>query len=405
MLKGKKIILGVTGSIAAYKAAILVRMLVKNQAAVKVIMTTCSREFITPLTLATLSNNPVLTDFYNPENGDWNSHVDLGLWADAMIIAPATANTIAKMTSGIADNLLLTTYLSARCPVFIAPAMDLHMYNHPVTRKNLQSLKKSGHIIIEPAIGELASGLSGKGRMEEPEQIIHTLDAFFRKKGFKKKIQKKIAGKKILITAGPTFEAIDPVRFIGNHSSGRMGFAIAECLAELDAKVVLVSGPTPLITDHSNITLVNVISAEEMYLECMRHYPEMDGAILSAAVADYRPSRYVNEKIKSSDRNLILELEPTRDIAGQLGKIKKESQFLVGFALETDKNIENAYRKLDRKNFDFIVINSLNDKGAGFRTETNKISILHKNNKLINFELKSKKEVANDIVLTLSEIL
>jgi phosphopantothenoylcysteine decarboxylase/phosphopantothenate--cysteine ligase len=346
-----------------------------------------------------------LPDFHNPENGDWNSHVDLGLWADAMIIAPATANTIAKMTSGIADNLLLTTYLSACCPVFIAPAMDLHMYNHPVTRKNLQSLKKSGHIIIEPAIGELASGLSGKGRMEEPEQIIHTLDAFFRKKGFKKKIQKKIASKKILITAGPTFEAIDPVRFIGNHSSGRMGFAIAECLAELDAKVVLVSGPTPLITDHSNITLVNVISAEEMYLECMRHYPEMDGAILSAAVADYRPSRYVNEKIKSSDRNLILELEPTRDIAGQLGKIKKESQFLVGFALETDKNIENAYRKLDRKNFDFIVINSLNDKGAGFRTETNKISILHKNNKLINFELKSKKEVANDIVLTLSEIL
>ncbi|HJX70480.1 MAG TPA: bifunctional phosphopantothenoylcysteine decarboxylase/phosphopantothenate--cysteine ligase CoaBC [Bacteroidales bacterium] len=405
MLKGKNIILGVTGSIAAYKSAILVRMLVKNQASVKVIMTGYAKEFITPLTLATLSNNPVLADFYNPENGDWNSHVDLGLWADALVIAPATANTIAKMAGGIADNLLLTTYLSARCPVFVAPAMDLDMFNHPATQKNIKSLAACGNIIIEPATGDLASGLSGKGRMEEPETIIQVLDSFFRRKEFKKKVREKIAGKKILITAGPTFEAIDPVRFIGNHSSGRMGYAIAESLAELEAEVVLISGPASLQIDNTNITVISVTSAEEMYLKCRRHYPHMDGAILSAAVADYRPVKYEKKKIKSSDKNLMLELEPTRDIAVELGKIKKSNQFLVGFALETDNKIENAYQKLKRKNFDFIVINSLDDQGAGFQNETNKISILNKGNKLENFELKSKKEVAKDIVLALSKIL
>ena len=405
MLKDKNIILGVTGSIAAYKAAVLVRMLVKNEAAVKVIMTGHAKEFITPLTLATLSKNPVLVDFYNPENGDWHNHVELGLWADAMLIAPATANTIAKMAGGIADNLLLTTYLSARCPVFIAPAMDLDMFNHPATQKNLKTLQESGNIIIEAATGELASGLSGQGRMEEPEMITGILDTFFRKQTVKKKVRKKITGKKILITAGPTYEPIDPVRFIGNHSSGRMGFALAESLAELDASVVLISGPTSLRISNANITTISVTSAEEMYLECMHYYPEMDGAILSAAVADYRPARYAEKKIKSSHKNLVLDLEPTRDIAEQLGKIKKNHQFLVGFALETDKETANACKKLKRKNFDFIVINSLTDQGAGFQTETNKISILDKNNKLLNFELKSKKEVAIDIVQSLSEIL
>ena len=405
MLKDKNIILGVTGSIAAYKAAVLVRMLVRNQAVVKVIMTSYAKEFITPLTLATLSKNPLLVDFYNPENGDWNNHVDLGLWADAMVVAPATANTIAKMANGIADNLLLTTYLSARCPVFIAPAMDLDMFNHPATQKNIETLQKSGNIIIEPATGDLASGLSGKGRMEEPELITNILDTFFSKKAFKKKVQEKIAGKRILITAGPTYEPIDPVRFIGNHSSGRMGYALAESLAELDAKVVLISGPTSLQITNANITVISVTSAEEMYHECMHHFPEMDGAILSAAVADYRPARYAEKKIRSSNKNLVLDLEPTRDIAEQIGKIKKENQFLVGFALETDKETANAYKKLKRKNFDFIVINSLTDQGAGFQTETNKISILDKNNKLLNFELKSKKEVAKDIIQSLSEIL
>jgi phosphopantothenoylcysteine decarboxylase/phosphopantothenate--cysteine ligase len=405
MLKGKNIILGVTGSIAAYKSAILVRMLVKDQAVVKVIMSGYAKEFITPLTLATLSNNPVLTDFYKPENGDWNNHVKLGLWADAIVIAPATANTIAKMAGGIADNLLLTTFLSARCPVFVAPAMDLDMFSHPATQRNIKSLAENGCIIIEPATGDLASGLSGKGRMKEPEIIYRVLDAFFSDKAPKKKVHEKIAGKKILITAGPTFEAIDPVRFIGNHSSGKMGYAIAETLAELDAEVLLISGPTSLEISHSRIRKVHVTSAEEMYQQCIQCYPDMDGAILSAAVADYRPAKYSGRKIKSSAKNLTLELEPTRDIAFELGKLKKADQFLIGFALETDNKIENAYQKLKRKNFDFIVINSLDDQGAGFQTETNKISILDKGNKLSHFELKSKKEVAKDIIVKLLKIL
>jgi phosphopantothenoylcysteine decarboxylase/phosphopantothenate--cysteine ligase len=405
MLKDKKIILCVTGSIAAYKAAILIRMLVKRQAEVKVIMTQYAKEFITPLTLATLSKNPVLTDFFNPENGDWNSHVDLGLWADAIVIAPATANTISKMANGIADNLLLTTYLSARSPVFIAPAMDLDMLNNPAIQKNILSLKKYGNIIIEPATGDLASGLSGKGRMEEPESIMNALDSFFREKDSKKKVLKKIAGKTILITAGPTFEAIDPVRYIGNHSSGKMGYAIAESMAESDAKVILISGPTSMQILNDNVSVIQVTSAEEMLHECLRIFPKADGAILSAAVADFKPVKYVKQKIKSSDKNLLLELEPTKDIARQLGKIKESKQFLIGFALETGNNIKNAREKLENKNFDFIVINSLEDQGAGFKTDTNKITILDKRNKLVKFELKSKREVAEDIVLALSKIL
>lgn len=405
MLKGKKIILCVTGSIAAYKAAILVRMLIKARSEVKVIMTGHAKEFITPLTLATLSKNPVLTDFFNPENGDWNSHVDLGLWADAMIIAPATANTIAKMSNGMADNLLLTTYLSARCQVFIAPAMDLDMFSHPVTQNNIRLLKERGDIIVEPATGDLASGLEGKGRMEEPEVIFNVLNTFFEAQTVKKKSLLKIAGKTILITAGPTYEAIDPVRFIGNHSSGKMGYALAKRLAGFNARVILISGPTSLQPEHRNISVLRVTSAEEMYKECRKVFSKTDGAILSAAVADYRPAKYQHRKIKSSAKNLSLELTPTIDIAGSLGKIKRNDQFLVGFALETENKLENARSKLKNKNFDFIVVNSLEDEGAGFRTDTNKITILFRNNKLSEFELKPKGEVAEDIILALAEML
>ncbi len=406
MLKGKNIILCVTGSIAAFKAAILVRLLVKEEAQVKIIMTRYAEEFITPLTLATLSNNPVLTEFYNPENGDWNSHVDLGLWADALLIAPATANTIAKMANGIADNLLLTTYLSARCPVFVAPAMDMDMLTHKATQLNIEKLKTFGNIIIEPAVGELASGLLGKGRMEEPELIMNVLHTYFDESGVKKKqIHKKLAGKKILITSGPTFEAIDPVRYIGNHSSGKMGFALAETLASYNAQITLISGPTSQHTKSNNIKIIQVTSAEEMFESCISFFPESDGAILAAAVADYKPVIAAPRKIKSSSGNLTLELEPTKDIANHLGKIKKENQFLIGFALETDNEIENARKKLISKNFDFIVLNSLKDKGAGFQTDTNKITILDKNNNLVNFELKSKVKVAEDIIVKLTEII
>lgn len=402
MLKGKKIILCVTGSIAAFKAAILIRLFIKEGASVKIIMTKYAREFITPLTLATLSKNPVLTEFYNPENGDWNSHVDLGLWADAMVIAPATANTIAKMANGIADNLLLTTYLSARCPVFVAPAMDIDMLNHIATQKNINILKDNGNVIIEPATGDLASGLTGKGRMEEPEKIIMALESFFNNSGLKKKlVYEKLAGKTILLTAGPTFEAIDPVRYIGNHSSGKMGYALAVALARYNAKVILVSGPTSQSIEQQNITVIPVTSAGEMFDASVKIFPKADGAILTAAVADYKPVKPNKKKIKSSDKHLTIELEPTKDIAQQLGKIKTSGQFLVGFALETENEIENARKKLVSKNLDFIVLNSLRHKGAGFQTDTNKISILGKNNKLTNFELKSKTEVAEDIIETL----
>jgi len=390
MLQGKKIILGVTGSIAAYKSAQLIRLLVKEGAEVKVIMTTLAKEFITPLTLATLAKNPVLVDFFDPTNGNWNSHVDLGLWADAYLIAPATANTIGKMAAGIADNLLLTTYLSAKCPVFIAPAMDLDMFAHPAMQRNLESLKSIGNIIIEPSFGELASGLEGKGRMEEPEHIVLYLDDFFTKK--------PLLGKKILITAGPTYEKIDPVRFVGNYSTGKMGFALAEVCARQGADVCLVSGPVQLKTKHPNIERIDVESANEMFEEVMNRFYGMDGAILCAAVADYKPTEAAQEKMKREKGGFILELIPTQDIAAAVGDMKTDSQFLVGFALETNNEEENAIGKMEKKNFDFIVLNSLQDKQAGFGYDTNKISIIHRDGAKKEFELKNKIDVAEDII-------
>jgi phosphopantothenoylcysteine decarboxylase/phosphopantothenate--cysteine ligase len=405
MLKGKKIILGVTGSIAAYKAAILIRLLVKEQAEVKVIMTKLAREFITPLTLAVLSGNRVMVDFFNHENGEWNNHVKLGLWADAFLIAPATANTIGKMASGIADNLLLTTYLSAKCPVFIAPAMDKDMYEHKMTKKNLQTLQNTGNIILEAGTGELASGLEGKGRMEEPENIVNELKNYFKKGILKKKLPDRLINKKILITAGPTRENIDPVRYISNYSSGKMGYALAEELANLGAKVTLISGPTDLILKHPNIEIINVVDTSQMFKQCRSRFKNMHGAILAAAVADYKPKKASSEKIKGSGKELILELAPTIDIAQELGKIKSKGQFLAGFALESENEIENARSKLKKKNFDFIVLNSLKDKEAGFQYNTNKISIIDKNNKITNFKLKSKQEVAKDIINKIAEII
>ncbi len=395
LLKGKKILLAVTGSIAAYKAAILVRMLVKEGAEVKVLMTPLAKEFITPLTLATLSKNPILVDFFNPENGDWNSHVDLGLWADAYLIAPATANTIGKMANGIADNLVITTYLSARCKVFVAPAMDLDMFSHPTTTRNLSVLKSFGNIIIEPATGELASGLEGKGRMEEPENIVKALAEHF---AGKTKNVKDLLHKKIMVTAGPTYEAIDPVRFIGNYSSGKMGFAIAEELANRGAIVILVSGPVSIKPQHPNIQLIKISSANEMHEVCSTRFLHMDAAILSAAVADFTPVNPLPKKVKREKVNYVLELKPTTDIAADLGQLKKPKQVLVGFALETNDELENAQKKLKSKNLDFIVLNSLNDPGAGFQVDTNKITIIDKNNNIQKFELKTKAEVATDIV-------
>lgn len=391
MLKDKNIILGVTGGIAAYKAANLTRLFVKAGANVKIIMTEAAKEFITPLTLATLSKNPILVDFYNPENGDWNSHVDLGLWADAFVIAPATANTMGKMANAIADNLLVTTYLSARCPVFVAPTMDLDMYQHPANIKNMATLESYGNILIEPESGELASGLVGKGRMAEPETIAEQLERFFSKK-------KDFENQRILITAGPTHENIDPVRFIGNYSSGKMGYAIAEELAQRGAIVTLVSGPTNLNIEHPNIKRVKVQSAQEMYDACTKHFANSNAAIMAAAVADYTVKSTANQKIKKSDENFSLELKKTKDIAKELGKIKSEKQILVGFALETENEKVNAINKLKSKNLDFIVLNSMNDKGAGFQSDTNKITIFTRNNEEKTFTLKSKTEVASDIV-------
>lgn len=404
MLSGKKILIGVTGSIAAYKTAVLIRMLVKEGSAVRVVMTPLAKEFITPLTLATLAKNPVLTDFYNPVNGDWNSHVDLGTWADAFIIAPASANTIAKMAAGIADNLLLTTYLSARCPVFIAPAMDLDMLNHPATRKNFEILRSYGNIILEPTTGELASGLIGKGRMEEPADLMLALKNHFGRP-VKKKARIKLSGKTILVTAGPTYEPLDAVRFIGNYSSGRMGFALAEVLAEYGASVKLVSGPVSLKPIHQRIEYLPVHTAREMLVQSLRCFQDCDGAILAAAVADYRPKSPVSHKIKRTTGNLVVELEPNPDIAAELGRIRKPHQFLAGFALETDNEVVNAKKKLKSKNFDFIVLNSLQDEGSGFNSETNKISIIGKNNKITRFELKSKRDAAVDIVQYIEHLM
>ena len=399
-LQGKKILLGVTGGIAAYKAAILVRLLIKEGAEVKVVMTPLAKQFITPLTLATLSRNPILVDFFNPEDGSWNSHVDLGLWADVYVIAPATANSMAKMAHGVADNLLLTTYLSVRCPVVLAPAMDLDMFTHPATIKNIDILRSYGNTIIEPASGELASGLEGKGRMEEPENIVIAI-----KKLLSKKTTDELEGKKILVSAGPTYEPIDPVRFIGNYSSGKMGYAITEELLSRGAKVTLISGPVNTKIEHKYLTLIKVQTAEEMFNACLANFSNVDGAILSAAVADFTPSLKANEKMKRGPGNLVLELTPTKDIAAELGKIKKGSQVLAGFALETTDEELNARQKLERKNFDFIVLNSLNDTGAGFQVDTNKITIFDKHNNVEKFELKSKKEVAVDIVNKLETFL
>jgi phosphopantothenoylcysteine decarboxylase/phosphopantothenate--cysteine ligase len=397
-LKGKKIILGITGSIAAYKAAMLLRLLVKEGAEVQVVITTAGKEFITPVTLSALSGKPVISEFFGANDGTWNSHVDLGLWADLMLVAPATASTIAKMANGIADNMLVTTYMSAKCPVFIAPAMDLDMFAHHTTQKNLEILKSFGNVIIEPAVGELASGLTGKGRMEEPGKILELVIYHF-------SVKSSLSGKTFLVTAGPTFERIDPVRFIGNYSSGKMGYAIAEQLAEQGANVVLVSGPVSISTFHPGIKVVKVESADEMYEACLSVFPYVNGAVMCAAVADFTPVVTENKKTKRGKGNWTLELKPTPDIARALGEVKSEKQILAGFALETSDEIENARQKLINKNLDFIVLNSLNDKGAGFQFDTNKITIIDKNNNQQFFELKNKKEVAVDIVEKIKSII
>lgn len=397
MLKGKKIVIGITGSIAAYKVAILVRLLVKQGAEVQVVMTPSSKEFITPLTLSTLSGRPVLCDFFNTGSGEWHSHVELGLWADAMIIAPATASTIGKMAGGIADNLLVTTYLSMKAPVFVAPAMDLDMFAHPSTQHNLQVLRSYGNHIIEPAAGELASHLCGKGRMEEPENIVQVLNDFFL-------TGSSLSGKHILITAGPTYEKIDPVRFIGNYSSGKMGFALAGECARRGADVTLVSGPVSLETPHPSIKRIDVESANDMYNATVEAFPSCDAAILCAAVADYRPATCAEKKIKRTGEGMTIELEANKDIAAALGKEKREGQCLVGFALETNDGEVNAREKLKKKNLDFIVLNSLADKGAGFAHDTNKVSIIS-DEAVTEYPLKSKTEVARDIVSHLSRLL
>lgn len=398
MLHGKKILLGVCGSIAAYKSALLIRLLVKEGAEVKVIMTGSATSFITPLTLSTLSKHPVYSDFVKNENGEWNNHVDLGLWADLMIIAPASANTIAKMANGLCDNLLLATYLSARCPVYLAPAMDLDMYKHPATIRNLTTLKEYGNHIIDAEHGELASGLVGTGRMTEPENVVAVIQQALNKK-------KALTNKKVLITAGPTYEALDPVRFIGNHSSGKMGYALADAMAAQGAQVTLVSGPSAATISDPSINLVKVNSAQEMYEVCLNFFSETDVAILAAAVADYKPAHVADQKIKKKSESLTLELVKTKDIAAALGKLKKNGQFTVGFALETENEMENARKKLSAKNFDLIVLNSLNEAGAGFGHNTNKISIIDKQNNVRDFELKNKKDVAQDIVNTIIDTI
>ena len=390
-LSGKHIVLGITGSIAAYKAAILLRGLVKEGAEVQVVMTPAAKEFITPLTMSALSGNPVASEFFSANDGTWHSHVDMGQWADLILIAPATTATLGKMARGIADNLLITTYLSAKCPVMIAPAMDLDMFRHPANLANMEILKSYGNLIIEPGEGALASGLLGKGRMEEPETIVEEVVKFFSQK-------KKLLNKHFLITAGPTYEKIDPVRFIGNYSSGKMGYAIANELVSCGAKVTLVSGPVEIKNINPEIKIIQVQSASQMHEQCLRIFPDSDGAVMCAAVADFTPESYSEVKLKRGKDDLIIQLKPTSDIAGDLGKIKTSKQILVGFALETNDELINAYLKLQRKNLDFIVLNSMQDAGAGFGVDTNKITIIDKDNNKTFFELKSKTEVAKDIV-------
>ena len=392
VLSGKKILIAITAGIAAYKTASLVRLFIKLDAEVKIIMTPASKDFITPLTLSTLSKNPVHSTFYDTkdENELWNNHVELGLWADYMLVAPASANTLSKMANGTCDNLLLATYLSAKCPVYLAPAMDLDMYIHPSTKENLEKLHAFGNVVIPATSGELASGLVGEGRMAEPEDIVSFIENDIL-------LKLPLKGKKILLTAGPTFEAIDPVRFIGNHSSGKMGFAIAKVAANLGAEVYLISGPSHQQITHSLVHRIDVVSAEEMYIAAHQYYTDVDIAILSAAVADYSPKKSATQKIKKKVSALEIKLMPTKDILASLGKIKKH-QFLVGFALETNNELENAKRKLKRKNLDAIVLNSLQDKGAGFATDTNKITFIDKDLNEKSFDLKSKVEVAKDII-------
>ncbi len=391
VLSGKKIILGISGGIAAYKTAALVRLLIKAGANVQVVMTPASLDFITPLTLSTLSKNPVYSKFYDEgEETVWNNHVELGLWADLMVIAPATANTLSKMVNGNCDNLLIATYLSAKCPVYFAPAMDLDMYKHPSTIASFNSLKQYGNSIIPAETGELASGLSGEGRMAEPENIVAFLEADLSSK-------LPLKGKKMLITAGPTYESIDPVRFIGNHSSGKMGYDIAEAAANLGAEVILISGPTNLVLSTNSINLIRVVSAHEMYDKCLEFYDAMDVVIAAAAVADYKPKFNSNQKIKKTEVSFFIELEKTKDILESLGKSKK-NQFLIGFALETENEIENAKLKIQKKNLDLIVLNSLQDLGAGFGKPTNKVTFIDKNYNIEPMELKLKEEVAVDIL-------
>ncbi len=415
MLQGKKIVLGITGSIAAYKACLIIRGLIKKGAEVQVVITPAGKEFITPLTLSTLTHKPVVSEFFSRADGSWHSHVDLGLWADAMVIAPATASTIGKMANGIADNMLITTYLSMKAPVFVAPAMDLDMYAHPSTQKNLETLISYGNHIIEPGTGFLASKLEGKGRMEEPEKIIEVLEQFFASQTQEPNTSTtassslELLGKTVLITAGPTYEKIDPVRFIGNYSSGKMGFALAEECADRGASVELICGPVQMTTSHPNIHRTDVESAKEMYEAATSIFPQCQAAILCAAVADFTPSETADQKIKrealaEKEGELVLHLQPTQDIAKEIGKMKQEGQVLVGFALETNDEQTHAQEKLAKKNLDFIVMNSLRDQGAGFRHDTNKISIISSEG-ITEYPLKPKTEVATDIINELSKRL
>ena len=390
MLKGKKIVLGITGSIAAYKACLIIRGLIKQGAEVQTVITPAGKEFITPITLSALTHKPVISDFFSQRDGTWNSHVDLGLWADAMIVAPCTASTIGKMANGIADNMLITTYLSMKAPVFVAPAMDLDMYAHPSTQQNLERLRSYGNFIIEPQSGFLASGLEGKGRMEEPDNIVKTIDDFFYSK------KDDLKGKRIMITAGPTYEKIDPVRFIGNYSSGKMGFAIAEECLRRGAEVTLISGPVSLKCS-KEIHRINVESCQEMYNAATNEFNRCDTAILCAAVADFKPENTADKKIKREKDNLILSLSPTQDIAEELGRTKRDGQHLIGFALETDNEEVNAIGKLKKKHFDFIVLNSTRNKGTTFRTDDNQIKIITET-KVKEYAKKNKAEVACDII-------
>ena len=400
--------LGITGSIAAYKSCLIIRQLIKKGAEVQVVITPAGKEFITPITLSALTSKPVISEFFAQRDGTWHSHVDLGLWADVMLIAPATASTIGKMANGVADNMLITTYLSMKAPVFIAPAMDLDMYAHPSTQQNLKTLQSYGNHIIEPGTGFLASKLEGKGRMEEPENIVACLEQFFSQQNCAKENtqQDSMKGKKVLITAGPTYEKIDPVRFIGNYSSGKMGFALANECARRGAQVELVCGPVSALmqTKFPNIHRIDVESAQEMFVACKELYPSMDSAILCAAVADFAPEMTAEQKIKRTGDDMIIRLKPNPDIAASLGQMKKQGQTLVGFALETNDEESNAQAKLKKKNFDFIVLNSLKDEGAGFRTDTNKITIIRADLTRTEYPLKPKTEVAADIVDNLSSL-